>query len=307
MRFVAVIFALLVTAAPALAAPAGYPVDGQIGFMEPVTPVMENIVAFHNLLLWIIGAITLLVLALLVWVMLRYNAKANPEPQKFSHNTTVEVIWTVVPVIILVVIAVPSFRLLYFQDTIPEPAAEGVVAETGADDETLRTADLTIKVIGNQWNWTYEYPDHGGFDYVSNMVADADLQPGQHRNLSVDLPVVVPAGATVVVDVTASDVIHNWAMPSFGIKMDAIPGRLNKTWFRVEEEDAGVYYGQCSELCGRLHAFMPIEVHVVPQTVFDDWIAAAQEDPYAAPQILAEYYAGRDATRLAATDIPTVR
>jgi len=288
MRFVAAIFAFLLSAAPALAAPTGYPVDGQINLMEPASPVMENIVSFHTMLLWIIGGITLLVLALLVWVMIRYNAKANPEPQKFSHNTTIEVIWTAVPVIILVVIAIPSFRLLYFQDVIPE-------------------ADLTIKATGNQWNWTYTYPDHGGFEYLSNMVADEDLQPGQHRNLSVDLPVVVPAGQTVRVEVTASDVIHNWAMPSFGIKMDAIPGRLNETWFEVAEEDAGVYYGQCSELCGRLHAFMPIEVHVVPQEVFETWVAAAQEDPYAAPQVLAEYYDGQEAERLAAADIPTVR
>jgi len=289
MRFALALLALIsAAAAPALGAPLGVPVDGQIGLMEPATPVMEHIVSFHNMLLWIIGAITLLVLALLVWVMIRYNARANPNPQKFSHNTLIEVIWTAVPVIILVVIAVPSFRLLYFQDVIPE-------------------ADMTIKVTGNQWNWTYSYPDHGGFEYVSNMVQDADLRPDQHRNLSVDLPVVVPAGATVAVEVTASDVIHNWAMPSFGIKMDAIPGRLNRTWFQVAEEDAGVFYGQCSELCGRLHAFMPIEVHVVPESVFNDWIAAAQEDPYAAPQILTAYYESREDQRLAAADIPTAR
>lgn len=257
------------------------PRDGQLGFQPAVTPVMENIDAFHAMVLWIIVGITLFVLALLLWVMVRYNAKANAEPKKFSHNTLVEVIWTAVPVIILVVIAIPSFQLLYFQDTIPE-------------------SDFTIKTTGNQWNWTYEYPDHGGFSYVANMLPEDELQPGQPRLLATDLPVVVPAGATVRVEVTASDVIHNWAMPSFGIKMDAIPGRLNETWFQVGEEDIGIYYGQCSELCGLRHAFMPIEIHVVPQDVFDAWVEAANDDPYTAPQVLAAHYEAARETRLAA-------
>lgn len=276
MRFSALaggLAALFFTLTPAASATiVGAPVDGQLGLQDAVTPVMENIVSFHNMLLWIIIAISLFVLGLLVWVMVRYNATANPEAKKFSHNTTVEVIWTAVPILILIVIAVPSFRLLYFQDTIPE-------------------ADFTVKTTGNQWNWTYEYPDHGGFQWVANMVADEDIAShpfAAQRNLTTDLPMVVPTGATVRLEVTASDVIHNWAMPAFGIKMDAIPGRLNETWFQTDVE--GIYYGQCSELCGLRHAFMPIEVHVVPQEVFDAWIVAANDDPYEAPQVLVAYY-----------------
>lgn len=259
----------------------GYARDGQMGFQQAVTPIMESITTFHAMVLWIIVGITVFVLALLLWVMIRYNAKASPEPKKFSHNTLVEVVWTAVPVIILVVIAIPSFQLLYFQDTIPE-------------------SDFTIKTTGNQWNWTYEYPDHGGFSYVANMLPDEELGPDQPRLLATDLPVVVPAGSTVRVEVTASDVIHNWAMPSFGIKMDAIPGRLNETWFEVGEEDIGIYYGQCSELCGLRHSFMPIEIHVVSRDVFDAWVAAANEDPYTAPQVLAAHYEAARETRLAA-------
>ena len=288
MRFSAVLGAIVAlfcfAAAAASATIIGAPVDGQLGLQPSATPVKENIDSFHNMLLWIITAISVFVLALLIWVIIRYNRRANPEPQKFSHNTLVEVIWTAVPILILIVIAVPSFRLLYYQDTIPE-------------------ADFTIKTIGNQWNWTYEYPDHGGFEFLSNMVADEDLAGHPYaaeRNLTTDLPVVVPVGATVRLEVTASDVIHNWAMPAFGIKMDAIPGRLNTTWFVVDQP--GIYYGQCSELCGLRHAFMPIEVHVVPQQVFDDWVAAAQEDPYEAPQVLVAHYDElRGGARLAST------
>jgi cytochrome c oxidase subunit 2 len=288
MRFSAVLGALSVlfvmaTGSAAAAPVMGVPVDGEMGFQAAATPVMENITWFHNMLLWIITAISLLVLGLLVWVIVRYNAKRNPTPSKFSHNTLVEVVWTAAPIVILIIIAVPSFQLLYYQDTIPE-------------------SDFTIKTTGYQWNWGYEYPDHGGFEYFSNMVADEDIaaHPFEaHRNLTTDLPVVVPAGATVRVEVTAADVIHNWAMPAFGIKMDAIPGRLNETWFRVDEP--GIYYGQCSELCGVRHAFMPIEVHVVPQDVFDAWVEAANEDPYSAPEVLVAHYdALRGGTRVAA-------
>jgi cytochrome c oxidase subunit II len=265
-------------------AQAGQPVDGGLGLQRAVTPVMENIISFHNLLLWIIGAICLFVLALLVWIVIRYNAKSNPIPKKFSHNTLIEIVWTAVPVLILVVIAVPSFRLLYMQDVIPEP-------------------DMTIKAIGNQWNWTYEYPDHGGFEFVANMLEEDELgtQPwSQPRLLATDVPVVVPEGTTVRVQVTASDVIHSWAMPSFGVKMDGIPGRLNETWFRVNEGETGVFYGQCSEICGIRHAFMPIEVHVVPQEVFDAWVEAANADPYAASSVLAAWYEQTGATAVAA-------
>lgn len=264
---------------------AGVSADGQLGFQRAVTPVMETITSFHNLLLWIIAAICLFVLALLIWVIVRYNAKSNPEAKKFSHNTLVEIIWTAVPVLILVIIAVPSFRLLYMQDVIPEP-------------------DMTIKTTGNQWNWTYEYPDHGGFEFVSNMIETEDLNPDaaweQHRLLNTDVPVVVPVDTTVRVQVTASDVIHSWAMPAFGVKTDAIPGRLNETWFHVNEGEEGVYYGQCSEICGIRHAFMPIEVHVVPEDVFEAWTEAAGEDPYSAADVLTAYYEQSGATNVAA-------
>ena len=288
MRFSAALGVLgaMFLAAPGVAAAApvmGAPVNGELGMQAAATPVMENVHWFHNMLLWIITGISLLVLGLLIWVMVRYNAKANPEAKKFSHNTAVEIVWTAAPIVILIVIAVPSFQLLYYQDTIPE-------------------SDFTIKTTGYQWNWGYEYPDHGGFEYFSNMVADEDIASHPYearRNLTTDLPVVVPTGATVRVEVTAADVIHNWAMPAFGIKMDAIPGRLNETWFRVDEP--GIYYGQCSELCGVRHAFMPIEVHVVPQDVFDAWVEAANEDPYSAPEVLVAHYDElRGGTRVAA-------
>jgi len=277
---IAAIFCLVTAAATAT--PVGIPTDAALGLQQAASPVMDQINWFHNMLLVIITVISLVVLGLLVWVALRYNAKANPEPSKNSHNTLLEVIWTAVPVLILVVIAVPSFRLLYFQDVLPE-------------------ADFTIKTTGYQWNWEYEYPDHGGFTFFANMVEDEDLADHPyvaHRNLTTDLAVVAPVGATVRVEVTAADVIHNWAMPSFGIKMDAIPGRLNETWFQTDIE--GIYYGQCSELCGIRHAFMPIELHVVPQDVFDAWVAASNEDPYAGPAVLAAYYDSTRVQRVAA-------
>lgn len=282
MRFLTAILLTLTAATAAFATP-GQPIDGQIGLQPAVTPIMEQATWFHNVLLMpIITAITILVMGLLLWIIIRYNRKANPEPAKFSHNTFLEVVWTAVPVVILIVISVFSFPLLYFQDEIPE-------------------SDFTIKATGNQWNWTYEYPDHEVGEYLSVMIEDEDLQEGQLRNLSVDMPVVVPVGATVRLQVTASDVIHNWAMPAFGTKMDAIPGRINETWFRVDQE--GVYYGQCSELCGIDHAFMPIEVHAVPQDVFDRWIALKADDPYAdaANELLATNTAARQ-TRLAQLD-----
>lgn len=293
MRFQAALIAFIASilfASGASATVRGIATDKQVSLQEAATPVMEAITSFHSMVLWIITIITLVVLALLLWVIVRYNAKANPNPSKFSHNTLVEIIWTAVPVLILVVIAVPSFRLLYLEDVLP--------TEQNEAGETVSAVDMTIKVTGNQWNWTYAYPDQGGFEFISSMVAAEDIGPGQHRNLSADLPMVVPVGQTVRLEVTASDVIHNWAMPAFGIKMDAIPGRLNETWFYVEQE--GVYFGQCSELCGRDHSFMPIELHVVPQDVFDRWIAAAQNDPYTAPEILTAYYQTQGETQLAA-------
>lgn len=275
MRFSTVLAALAAFIACTAAASAtviGIPTDGDLGFQPSATPIMDQIYGFHTLLLIIIFGISLFVLALLVWAMWRYSHKRHPVAKKFSHNMTVEVLWTVVPILILVIIAVPSFRLLYDQDVIPE-------------------ADFTIKTTGNQWNWTYQYPDHGGFEFVSSMVLDGDLAAHPfvaHRNLTTDVPVVVPVNAVVRMQVTASDVIHSWTIPSFGIKMDGIPGRLNETWFQATRE--GIFYGQCSEICGIRHAFMPIEVHVVPQEIFDTWVVAAQADPYEAIDVLTAYY-----------------
>jgi cytochrome c oxidase subunit 2 len=278
MRFLtALVLTWIVASTSALAA---VPVDGALGLQHAVTPIMERITEFHTLLLWIIVPITLFVMALLIWVMVRYNSKANPVPSKNSHNTLLEVVWTALPVVILIAISVFSFPLLYYEEEIP------------AD------ADFTIKATGSQWSWTYEYPDQGAMEYPSFMVQEADLQPGQMRNLSVDYPLVVPIDAVVRLQVTATDVIHNFATPAFGVKIDAIPGRINEAWFQVTEE--GVYYGQCSELCGQGHAFMPIEVHVVSQDTFDAWIAA-EPGSDESNAVLAAYEAARN-TRLAQLD-----
>ncbi|MEA1943048.1 MAG: cytochrome c oxidase subunit II [Pseudomonadota bacterium] len=279
MRFLTALVLTWTTAAAGALATPGQPTDGGLGLQPAVTPIMERVTSFHNILLWIIIPITLFVMGLLLWVMIRYNRKANPEASKNSHNTLLEVVWTAVPVMILIVISVFSFPLLYFQDEIPE-------------------ADFTIKATGYQWYWGYEYPDHEAPEYISSMVAEEDLTGDQLRNLSVDYPLVVPVDATVRLQVTAADVIHNWAMPSFGTKMDAIPGRINETWFRVTEE--GTYYGQCSELCGIRHAFMPIEVHVVSQDAFDAWVEAGPGSDEA-NAVIAEYTAARE-TRLAQLD-----
>ncbi|MEM8988423.1 MAG: cytochrome c oxidase subunit II [Pseudomonadota bacterium] len=252
MRAILTAYATLTLALSAPSAFASEPRDGQLGFQDAATPVMERVIDFHNLLLPIITLISLFVLALLLIVIFKYNRKANPEPQKFSHNTMVEVVWTVVPVLILIVIAIPSFRLLFLTDQVPE-------------------ADMTIKATGYQWYWGYNYPDHGNFEFVSNMLTDEEAAAaGEPRLLAVDNRIVAPAGATVRVLTTAADVIHAWTIPAFGVKIDAIPGRLNETWFKVDEP--GVYYGQCSEICGVKHAFMPIAVEVVPQADFEAWV-----------------------------------
>ena len=217
---------------------------------------MDDIIWFHDFLLWIITIIVVFVTALLAIVILRFNRKSNPNPSRTTHNTLLEVAWTVIPVMILVVIAIPSFRLLYKQVVIPE-------------------AELTVKAVGYQWYWGYEYPDHGDISIISNMIPDDQLQPGQPRLLAADYDLVVPVDTTVRVIVTAADVIHAFAVPSFGVKIDAIPGRLNETWFRAER--TGMFYGQCSELCGTRHAFMPISVKVVTREEFDEWVAQEQQ------------------------------
>ncbi len=260
---VAALVAGVVTGSADMAfAQAGQPTDWGLGFQDSVSPVMDDLVWFDNFLLVLITVISLFVLALLVIIMVRFNAKRNPEPSKTTHNTFIEVVWTVVPILILVVVAVPSFRLLYKQMEIPE-------------------ADLTIKAIGYQWYWGYEYPDHDGLFFESLMLEDDELAEGQPRLLATDTDVVVPVNATVRLQITSEDVIHAWAIPSFGVKMDAVPGRLNETWFRATE--VGTYYGQCSELCGIRHAYMPITVKVVTQEEFDEWILWAKEEYAAAP------------------------
>jgi len=233
----------------------GQPSPWQFGLQQPVTPVMENIVWFHDFLLWLITAIAAFVLVLLLIVIFRFNARTNPTPSRTTHNTLLEVIWTLVPVIILVVIAVPSFKLLFLQQTIPP-------------------ADITVKATGKQWYWTYNYPD-SKFEFDSLMLKENELKPDQPRLLAVDNAMVVPVNKVIRVQVIGSDVIHSFAVPSFGIKIDAVPGRLNETWFKAERE--GIYYGQCSELCGRDHAYMPIEVRVVSEKDYAAWLDQAKQ------------------------------
>lgn len=235
---------------------AAQPKPWQLGFQEAATENMAMITDFNNFLLYLMTAITLLVLGLMVYVMIRFNAKANPEPSKTSHNTLVEVVWTVLPILILVVIAIPSFRLLYFQREIPQ-------------------AEVTVKAVGYQWYWGYEYPDHGDFAFDSLMLNDEE-RGDQPRLLATDTAMVVPVDTTVRVIVTAADVLHAFAMPAFGLKMDAVPGRLNETWFKAEK--TGTFYGQCSELCGIRHAFMPIRIEVVSKEEFAAWVEEAKAE-----------------------------
>jgi cytochrome c oxidase subunit 2 len=245
--------AMLAASGPALAGD-GQPSPWQMTFQKAATPIMEQITAFHTFVTIIAILVALFVLALLIYVMARFNEKAHPQPSRTTHNTALEIAWTIIPVIILVAIAIPSFRLLFAQYDFPK-------------------ADLTITATGSQWYWTYEYPDEG-IHFDSIIVQDADLKPGQPRLLTVDHEVVVPVNKNVIVQVKANDVIHDWAVPSFGIKLDAVPGRLQKTWFRAER--TGMFYGQCSELCGRNHAFMPIAIRVVSEAEYADWLAKAK-------------------------------
>ncbi|OJU11963.1 MAG: cytochrome c oxidase subunit II [Alphaproteobacteria bacterium 64-11] len=246
----------LLQAAIALPA-AALPFDYEIAMQPAASPVMTQIEDFHRLLFWIILAVCLFVLALLVWIVIRYRAGANPVPSKVHHNTILEVVWTIIPVIILVIIAVPSFRLLYFEADIPKP-------------------DVTIKAIGKQWYWSYEYPGAKGFTFDSLILSDADdAKEGKPRLLGVDNPIYVPVNKVIEIQTTGADVIHSWALPQMGVKMDAVPGRVNQTWFKATR--TGVYYGQCSELCGAKHAFMPIEVHVVSDADYAAWLAQARE------------------------------
>jgi cytochrome c oxidase subunit 2 len=257
LRLTAIAMAIgaVLTSAGAAFAALGHPVPWQMDLQDSATPVMDDIASFHFFLLWVIAAISVFVLALLVIVIMRFNARANPTPSRTTHNTPIEVIWTIVPVIILTVIAVPSFRLLFLELDVPKP-------------------DLTIKATGKQWFWSYSYPD-SKFEFDSLMVQEKDLKPGQPRLLAADNQMVVPVNKVVHVLVTGADVIHSFTVPSFGVRIDAVPGRVNETWFKATVE--GEYFGQCSELCGKDHSFMPIAVKVVKQTEFDAWVADAKK------------------------------
>jgi cytochrome c oxidase subunit II len=234
----------------------GQPSPWQLGLQQSATPVMDNIVWFHDFLLWLITAIALFVLVLLVIVFVRFNARANPTPSRTTHNTLLEVAWTLVPVIILVSIAVPSFKLLFLQQTIPP-------------------ADVTVNATGKQWYWSYAYPD-SNFEFDSVLACDQQrIKCEPPRLLAVDNEMVVPVNKVVRVQVIGSEVIHAFAVPSFGIKIDAVPGRLNETWFKATRE--GMYYGQCSELCGKDHAYMPIAVRVVNDRDYAAWLDQAKK------------------------------
>jgi cytochrome c oxidase subunit 2 len=257
----------------------GQPVDGEIGLQPQVTKNGERAAWFHNgPLLWTITIISAFVLALLLWVIVRYNRRSNPVPSKTAHNTMIEVVWTLLPVVILVLLAIPSIGLLQAQFAPPPKSA------------------ITLKVTGNQWYWTYSYPDNGGFEITSNLLKEKDeVSPGERartdddgpRLLAVDNRVVLPVGVPIRLITTSADVIHSWAMPAFWIKLDAVPGRLNETSFTIEKP--GLYFGQCSELCGPKHAYMPIAVEAVPLDLYNKWVVAkggkvaGAADPAAAP------------------------
>jgi cytochrome c oxidase subunit 2 len=257
-RFIAlaVIFSAFAAGGGKVLAASGQPSPWEMGMQGAASPVMEGIVSFHDFLLYIITAITIFVLALLLVIVVKFNAKANPIPSKTTHNTLLEVMWTVVPVLILTIIAVPSFRLLFTQLNIPP-------------------ADVTVKATGKQWFWSYSYPDAGGFEFDSLLLSDKERKPDQPRLLAVDNELVVPVNKNIRVITTGADVIHAFAVPAFGVKIDSIPGRINETWFKALRE--GVYYGQCSELCGKDHAFMPIAVRVVSDAEYAAWLDQAKK------------------------------
>ena len=238
--------------------------DWQLSFQEPATDLMSDIISFHSYILMpIITGISILVLFLLLYIAFRFNSSRNQVASTTTHNTVVEILWTVIPVVLLIIIAIPSFRLLYVSETIPK-------------------ADLTIKAIGNQWYWSYEYPDYGDIVFDANMLNDDELSDPKLRLLETDTQIVVPVNKVVKLQITSNDVLHAWTIPAFGVKMDAVPGKLNETWFKANKE--GIFYGQCSELCGPKHAFMPINVKVVSDKEFEDWINFAKEE-YASENI----------------------
>jgi cytochrome c oxidase subunit 2 len=248
--------AALGVAGPAGSAAAQQPHPWQMNLQEAHSPIMQRMADFHDVLLWIIFLISLFVLGLLLYAVWRFNEKRHPTPSMTTHNTLIEVLWTVIPILILVGIAIISIPLLYATDD--------------ASD-----ADITVKAIGRQWYWSYEYPDNGGFTYDSFMVEEANLKHGQPRLLTADEDLVLPVGKKIRVLVTASDVLHAFAVPSLGSKVDAVPGRTNHTWFTIDEP--GMYYGQCSELCGTRHSYMPISVRAVTEAEFEAWLVEARQ------------------------------
>ena len=237
-------------------AEAAEPKPWQFGFQPSATEVMDRLSAFHDVLLVIITLIAVFVLGLLVYVMWRFNQQRNPAPSRTSHNTVIEMLWTVVPVLILISIAIPSFKLMYYMDRVPNP-------------------EMTVKVTGHQWYWSYEYPDQGWLAFDSNIVPEDQLKAGQKRLLDVDNPLVVPADTIIRVQVTGTDVIHSWFVPSFGVQEYAIVGRLNESWMKIDHP--GTYYGQCNQICGVNHAFMPIKVEAMPKDAFQRWLVDAKK------------------------------
>jgi cytochrome c oxidase subunit 2 len=269
-RAAAFITALCGGLAAAFPALAQVPQPWEMGFQAAHSPVQQQIENLHTLVLWIITLITLLVGALLIWAMVRFDARRNPTPSRTSHHTLLEVAWTVLPVLILFIIVIPSFRLVYYEDR-------------------TQNADLTVKVTGHQWYWEYTYPDRGNIDFTSYIVKDADLKPGQLRLLEVDNPVVVPAGKNIRILTTSADVIHSFFIPSLGVQRYAIPGRTIETWFRADQP--GEYHGECNQVCGTNHSFMPIVIKAVAPAEFDTWVQEAKTkfaaDPPADPARLA--------------------
>lgn len=237
----------------------GYPRAWSLGFQPPASPIKERIETFHHELLIIIFAIALFVIVLIGIVVVRFRAKANPQPSRTTHNVLLEIIWTIVPVGILIVVAIPSFQLLFYEQKMPN-------------------IDMTLKVTGYQWYWGYEYADQDGLNFLSYMIPEADIDEskGQKRLLDTDNPIVLPIDTNIRVQITAADVLHSWTVPALGVKRDAVPGRLNETWFRIDRP--GIYYGQCSEICGTGHAYMPIMVKAVTKEEFDAWLVKAKEE-----------------------------
>ncbi|NQZ13542.1 MAG: cytochrome c oxidase subunit II [Alphaproteobacteria bacterium] len=233
----------------------------QLGLREAATPQMERIISFHNGLLILITVIVIVVTALLAWVLIRYNAKANPKPSKTTHNVPLEIIWTLIPALIVAIIAMPSLKMLYYLDR----------------NDNI---EMTLKITGYQWYWGYEYPDHDGISFTSYMIPEDEIDEskGQKRLLSTDNPVVLPIDTNIALQITGdpTDVIHAFTIPAFGVKKDAVPGRMNETWVRIEKP--GTYFGQCSEICGKNHAYMPIEIKAVTKEEFEAWLEEAKEE-----------------------------